>query len=122
MNNAVLMEIATGFILISQCANGQLNSTMVLDTTNTDNDDSSWFDIDEWMNPSEWEVFHYVIAGGILFFLIICIGCLSWCCCCRNKENDEDEEDRNFMNNPMRYDSEFPGAELQTFSTHNHKG
>eukprot|EP01084_Bolivina_argentea_P209863 357395_1 len=67
---------------------------------------------DQWLDPSVYTVFQWVIVSLIFFFLILCIGGCWWWCCCRTNAKD----DSNFMNNPHRYDSEFPGQELQSFS------
>ena len=137
INIMMTMEIA--ILLFATSTNGQLNSTMnntlVLETTDIfpdlsstmlyttsvdNNEDAPWYEIDEWTkNPMEWDMFQYIVAGVILLFLILCICSCSWWCCCRNKGDDGDN--LNFMNNPKRYDSEFPGAEMQGFSTYEHK-
>eukprot|EP01083_Nonionella_stella_P239362 837828_1 len=59
---------------------------------------------DQWLDPSVYTVFQWVIVSLIFFFLILCIGGCWWWCCCRTNAKD----DSNFMNNPHRYDSEFP--------------
>merc|ERR1719273_2728484 len=140
MDSIKMMGIATGITMLSICTNGQtngqanntMNSTVVLETTSefdfsstmfhttiNDEDDAPWYDIDQWtVNPLEWEIYQYVVAGVIVFFLILCIGSCSWWCCCR-KKGDDDENGHNFMTNPQRYDSEFPGAEMQTFAPQN---
>merc|ERR1719273_2797321 len=141
MDSIKMMGIATGITMLSICTNGQtnntmnntMNSTVVLETTSefdfsstmfhttfdNDDEDAPWYDIDQWtVNPLEWEIYQYVVAGVIVFFLILCIGSCSWWCCCR-KKGDDDENGHNFMTNPQRYDSEFPGAEMQTFAPQN---
>ena len=82
-----------------------------------DNDNNkSWYKA--WIDPLNYSIFQWVVVSIILFFLLLCIiGCLWWFCC-RNKVKGYEKD--SFMNNPHRYDSEFPGAEMQSFSTTSH--
>ena len=65
-------------------------------------------------NPMEITVIQWIVIGGTIFLLCCCCSICGWCLCCRRKE-DKEFGGMRFMNNPSRYDSEFPGAEMQLF-------
>merc|ERR1711971_510035 len=80
-----------------------------------DSDDSEWYEFD-WSDPLSYAVLQYVVCGLALFVLLFCCGIALWCVCCKNaKEESNPKGGGSFMNNPHRYDSEFPGAEMQNF-------
>lgn len=60
-------------------------------------------------HPLEMSLIQWAVVGGALLLICCFLTVCGWCCCCRRRE------DTHFMNNPGRYDSEFPGAEIQLF-------
>eukprot|EP01084_Bolivina_argentea_P314376 544519_1 len=84
------------------------------DENEDDETQTKWYE--SWLDPMDYKVYQYATVGAILLFLLI--GIIALCCCIHKKKGDE-EEHRGiaFMKNPQRYDSEFPGHEMQPINT-----
>eukprot|EP00485_Elphidium_margaritaceum_P001728 CAMPEP_0202694632 /NCGR_PEP_ID=MMETSP1385-20130828/8442_1 /ASSEMBLY_ACC=CAM_ASM_000861 /TAXON_ID=933848 /ORGANISM="Elphidium margaritaceum" /LENGTH=281 /DNA_ID=CAMNT_0049350513 /DNA_START=43 /DNA_END=888 /DNA_ORIENTATION=- len=110
----VLDDIDDGMLIVTV-------DSELLDSGMHEHDDDNSVDEEEWykrwLDVENYGLFQYIVVSCALFFIMLCICVCSFLCCCRNR----DEHDRTFMKNPNRYDSEWPGYDLNvnvpSFST-----